>query len=120
MKRPTVGPPILRYLTDREGQLVHLGDMATALGFTPRQVQSGVRNLRNRVVGGLDLNKSIAPVIPGTSWIYRPVKVSEVAHATPPGGAKSSPRLFTELGVTSKGKLLIRCEDGVIYEAVEL
>lgn len=108
---------LLTYLDRHVGQIVSLGDIVAATGLTPSQVQSNLSNIRNaRTDTGFDMAASLSVVTAGQQWIWRPVpSIPKPANATPPGK-----RMFEEVGTTRDGAIILQCEQGKIFKAVEL
>ena len=104
-------PQVLQYLTDRMGQIVHRDDITRDLKLTDEQVKSAVYNLRQR---SDDLARSIQVVTMGSSWRYRP---NFDDHTASPAKAKSTIRMFEEVGNAGDAGIILKCEDGELYLA---
>lgn len=127
---------VIRYLTDRPGQVVYRQDVATDVGVTADQVQSCVYNvIRNSPIGA-----NIEVVIGGNAWRYVPSSPNATAppingapQPTPPsvtvpvnvGSRRSAPpvtpatsRVFEEIGESQDGTIIIQeSETGALYRA---
>lgn len=109
---------LLTYFEKHVGQIVSLKDLVDATGLTPAQVQGNLRNLHNDPSDlGLDMKQSLKVVTRGQQWLWRPVMAT---NATPPEEKPSTPRCFEEIGHTTSGDVLVRCEDGSIWKVVAL
>lgn len=116
MARIQIKSALLRFFTEHEGVIVHLDAIARHFELEAAQVRNGINNLRNSRadLAGLNLRESIQIVGAGNSWVFRPVP----AHATPP--MEKTLRLFTEIGSIQDGSIVIQCENGTLFKAVEL
>lgn len=109
---------VIDYLFSREGSLVTLKDLTTHTGRSEKQIQQSISSIRNgapETSGGLDMKRSVQVVTAGQQWIYRPIAARD---ATPP--TKNQNRSFREVGPTSDGELILQCEDGTLWKAVNL
>lgn len=120
MARSQIKARLISYFDKRIGQIVTLDDLAREFtDVTSSQLRVGVGNLRNspsNESGGLDMRTSLQVVARGNAWCWRPV------NATSPSANSSLPskRCFEEIGPTKDGSLLLQCEDGSIWKAIEL
>lgn len=116
-----IGADLLTYMDKRVGQVLHVDTISQDTKLTHKQVQNGINNLRNARGNdhSLDLKASIQVVTRGSAWMYRPVTLSNAAPPSP-GKPTTSPRLFTEVGPTRDGAIIIQCEDGNLFRAEEL
>lgn len=103
-KRVQTRPPVMKYLTDHAGQLVHLQDIVDATGLTINQVQNAIGNARRE---SEMWSRTIEVITAGQTWRYRDVTTG-------------SGRMFEEVRVTKSGVLIIEDEEGRLYQAREL
>lgn len=120
MARSQIKARLIGYFDKRIGQIVTLDDLTREFtDVTPSQLRVGVGNLRNspsNESGGLDMKASLQVIARGNAWCWRPV------NATLPSANSPLPtkRCFEEVGPTKSGELLLQCEDGSIWKAIEL
>lgn len=101
----TIAPDVLRYIQERQGEYVYIDTMRKDLGLSQVQIQGAVGNLRNRH------GQPIEVIQKGTVWRWSPNSKD----------LKSSKRVFEEIGGPTKdGTLILECEDGSLWKAVEL
>lgn len=128
---------VIRYLTDRPGQVVYRSDIAADVGIDVNQVQQCIYNLiKNRPIGN-----EIEVVVAGNAWRYVPRAVTTSPETTdqPVNGAtRSVPatttvpvnvaarrststvvnRVFEEIGESQDGTIIIQeSETGALYRA---
>lgn len=109
---------LLNYFERHVGQIVSLNDIVQDIGLGSSQAQANVNNLRNDPSdSGLDMKQSLKVVTRGQQWLWRPV---QACNATPPQGEQPTNRCFEEMGKTSSGEVIVRCEDGTIWKVVPL
>lgn len=109
---------LLAYFEKHVGQIVSLKDLVDATGLTAVQVQANVNNVRNDPSdSGLGMKQSLKVVTRGQQWLWRPV---QARNATPSVVENPSPRCFEEMGKTSAGEIVVRCEDGTMWKVVPL
>lgn len=111
-----VSPAVLQYLTDRIGQVVYRADVARDLKLNEEQVKSAVYNIRQR---DKDMAASIQVIQIGVAWRYRPNFESKPAES-PTKPAKKTVRMFEEVADLGDDGIILRCEDGKIYQAKQL
>lgn len=98
---------VMKYMSDRPGQTVYVESMVEDLEMEARKVQQTINNARN---DHKDFGESVEIVVRGSAWCYVPNASTK----------KSGKRMFEEVGVTRDGSVLLECEDGGFYRAVEL
>lgn len=114
MARKAIRPQLINYLREHPGVNVFCADLCEALGETQqRRVMSGMSNLLrspDRDQFTREFAEDVIKISMGV-WRYQPkgVKVAGTAQ-----------KLFTEIGAAKDGSLVLECEDGTLYRAVEL
>jgi len=119
MARSQIKARLLGHFSKRIGQVVTLDDLVHEFAdLTADQIRVGVNNVRNSPAnesGGLDMKASLKIMARGNAWCWRPVNAT-----LPSENSSPTKRCFEEIGPTKDGSLLIQCEDGSIWKAVEL
>jgi hypothetical protein len=137
-----VAPRVFAYLQEHPDQPIHISTIAAALGLQKPQVASplaaavkdgsmdgriervahGIYLWRQRPAGTVGLTNGLVP-----SWSDRwgfpepepePLPVHFPIQVPKP--APVSSRIFEELGRTTSGKTIVRCDDGILYTLEEL
>lgn len=121
MVRSQIKARLLGYFNSRVGQVVTLTDLTHEFAdLSADQLRIAVNNARNSPSdesGGIDMKASLRVVARGNAWCWRPVNATPPVETSAPTPTK---RCFEEIGPTKDGSLLIQCEDGSIWKAVEL
>lgn len=89
---------VLTWMKEHEGSH-HFTDVAQALDYPPTTVNAALRKC-------LDAGQGIVWVAAGT---YR--------FQAPEAEAQTTGRLFTQVGTTASGALVLECEEGTLYRA---
>lgn len=123
MGAPRTTPQVLEYLMNHPGLVVYRRQIVEATGLDESQVRNAILNLRNRT------GENIEVVMHGASWIWRPrpgvdYGMGPTPAATEPtapvSAAPAQRRVFEQIGTTRSGDLVIQCEQGNLYRAIEL
>lgn len=103
---------MINYLREHPGVDVFSREMEDALGEPRRRIMDGMGNLLNdpsRDQFTRDFANDIVKVSSGV-WRYQPKGVRTDAGK----------KLFTEVGETKEGWLVLECEDGRLFKAEQL
>lgn len=107
--RKPIRAALMAYFAAHPGEVVYLPALAQALGESAERCQQGIANLVNPNRGTPDLPLQV--VVRGQAWKHTPDGAPE---------AEPSRRLFEAIGASKDGSLILECEDGKFYRAVEL
>lgn len=100
-KRTQVNDQILKYVTDRPGQIVYRNDIVADLGLEAGTVQRAMLRFVAQELG-------IECITVGRVWRYSPNK------------SHNGDRLFSQVKVLKSGAVLIEDEAGALFVAREL
>ena len=107
---------LMRYFEQHPGTHVYLADIAKDIGEDERRVQQNISTLTR------DLNYPVQTVVRGQVYVYRPPSTDgdgADAKAKPRAKPKSE-LMFVYVGPARDGAMILECEDGRFFKAVEL
>lgn len=121
MGAPRTTSLVLDLLIEREGNTTPIGMIVSRTGLTREQVQSSTQRLVAK-------NCGVERVLNGNAWVFngprntpaepKTKKSPAVLHVVPPAvEARSGNRVFSEVGQTSTGDVVIQEADGTLYKA---
>lgn len=115
---------VLDVLMEREGNPTPIGMLVSRTGLTREQVLSSTTSLVAKNIG-------VTKVLSGHSWVYKAAgEPTETAskktaktplHVVPKAVEdRSGNRIFTEVGMTSTGEIVIQDTESNLYRAKKL
>lgn len=113
-----IKPKLISYFRQHPGIDVYADDIMNALGETKERVMGGMTNIMNPNQRNSEAVREFAQHTEkrGTGvWRYRPPNILQGSERERP-----SKRLFTEVGSTKDGSLVLECEDGKLFMAEEM
>lgn len=102
------------YIKNEEGRPCHVDDIATATGYTPKQIRGAINGKRHEDPTWHHILKN---VVRGHIWSW-----NMLYDPTKPVTSESDPEknLYEQIGVTKNGDLILQDEDGNLFRASEL
>lgn len=113
--RYSVAAPVLKFITDKPGQVIYLEDVMAATKFTRKQVQMAIYNAQTGK-GGRNVHKlahQIETIVQAQAWRYMPNKEKEEE-------AKPEKMIYQEVGTTKSGKIIAEDLNGGLFLVTEL